>query len=44
MQADATGGMTMVPVNPGDVFEINNVVPHEASHQFSCKLRKHMLC
>ncbi len=31
MQADASGAFVPIHVAPGDVFEINNVIPHQAS-------------
>ena len=28
-QADSEGNLVEIPVAPGNVFEINNVVPHQ---------------
>ena len=42
MQSDAAGSFVSIPVNPGDVFEINNAVPHEV-HNSKTEERVHLL-
>jgi len=42
MQSDREGSYVAIPVAPGDVFEINNAVPHEV-HNSKSEERVHLL-
>jgi hypothetical protein len=44
MQADATGAFVPIHVAPGDVFEINNVIPHQARKAAPAKQRERCVC